>query len=264
VLTVPPAPVEPLQATGVYVTGPTELLPLFTALAQSFGSQTPGLEIRYSTRKSTDGLAAVQQNIADVAFVARPLSAFELTQLAQVAYVLPLPQSEPVRVVVHPELPVNNLTPRQLREIFSGTITNWSDAGGPDAPIKLVIPAESSDTGRVFQQQILGTRPLLLGENTTIAQTDAQVDSLVASQPHAIGITTAQPQAEPSVVPGQTILIDNAAPTIENVANGTYPVSRPVNVVISNQLGPQARAWIDFVFSPEGERIVGETFRSDP
>jgi phosphate transport system substrate-binding protein len=263
-VTVPPTQVETSQGSGVYVTGPTELLSLFTTLAQSYGSQTPGLEIKYSTRKSTDGLAAVQQRTADVAFVARPLSTFELTQIAPVAYVLPLPQSVPVRVVVNPQLPVTNLTSSQLREIFSGAITNWSDVGGPVAPIKLVIPAESSDTGRVFQQQILGTRPLLLGENTTIAQTDAEVDPLVASQPNAIGITATQPKTDPALASVQTIQIDDAAPTSKNVTDGTYPVSRPINVVISNQLGPQARAWIDFIFSPEGERIVGETFRSDP
>ncbi|MFY8083571.1 MAG: substrate-binding domain-containing protein [Rubrivivax sp.] len=60
--------------------------------------------------------------------------------------------------IVHPSNPVKALSREQLRDLFSGKITNWKDVGGPDAPVVPVVAAANSGTRGVFDRAILGTQ----------------------------------------------------------------------------------------------------------
>ena len=56
----------------------------------------------------------------------------------------------------------------------------------------------------------------------------------------------------------KAVEIGGVVPTVENIKNGTYKVSRPFNIVTSEQVSPQAQDFIDFILSDEGQKIVEE------
>lgn len=58
--------------------------------------------------------------------------------------------------IVHPGNPVASLSREQLRDLFSGKVSNWKQVGGPDAPVTVVMPAPSSGTRGVIERAVLG------------------------------------------------------------------------------------------------------------
>lgn len=76
----------------------------------------------------------------------------------------------------------------------------------------------------------------------------------VASDPNAIGYISMGSLGE-DVKP---VMIDGAAPTVENVENGTYKVCRPFNIAVMDSISQTAQDFIDFIMSEEGQRVVSE------
>ena len=91
-------------------------------------------------------------------------------------------------VVVHPDNPIRALTIEQIKGIFSGTITNWSVVGGPDAPIKVVDREGWSSKRQAFSEAIFGPSVALPGlRNAVVAEDGAEAANLVQGDVHAIG-----------------------------------------------------------------------------
>jgi phosphate transport system substrate-binding protein len=97
---------------------------------------------------------------------------------------------------------------------------------------------------------------------------------MVAARPYAIGyIALEYIQATPPFAPGQvdwavldtallevkSLVLDGVQPTVENGSNGTYPLVRPFNLVTPATPDPLVQAWLDFIFSAEGEEVIERT-----
>jgi ABC-type phosphate transport system substrate-binding protein/tetratricopeptide (TPR) repeat protein len=289
------ATAEARVAGVVDISGSAAILPLFEELASRYTAVNPAVEINISPGSSADGLSALQRGEVALALVSRPVTARELEALGDVQ-LFSLPQADPVAIVTHPQLPVSGLTSDQVRDIFSGEITNWREVGGPDAPITLVLPAEGVDSRTVFESALLGPG-VSLAEGKTISATtgitqtqvqmitttnDAAIREIVSRQPNAIGFTAVPPDSpaailaqtnlqkqnwaviDSSLLAAKTLLLDDAAPTSSGAQDGSYPLSRPFNIVAPKELSPVAQAWIDFLYSPEGQRLIEQTRQDLP
>ena len=158
-----------------------------------------------------------------------------------------------VTFYVNESNPVDALTMEQLKGIYLGDITNWKDVGGPDAPI-VVYSRENSSGTYVFVKD-----NLLNGEDyTSSAQTlpgTAAVVNAVAKEKNGIGYggaAYAKGIKELKVKKGNEAI----APTAENIKSGKYPLSRDLFFYLRNKPSGDAKAFIDFTLSPEGQAIV--------
>ena len=157
-------------------------------------------------------------------------------------------------VLVHTSNPVDSLTRDQLKEIFSGKITNWKDVGGADQAI--VVFTEHLNSGRatlaVVKDLILGG-----GDYGPVEEREDPMDCFWAVEGEPGGVTFVTTSiATPSV---KTVAVDGIMPESANVASGKYLLSRPL-VLVTMMPSGNVQKFFEFVLTPEGQAIVGKYF----
>lgn len=90
-------------------------------------------------------------------------------------------------VITHPDNPIKELTIEQLRGVYSGQITNWSELGGDDAPITMVTRQDGSGTRGVFESRVFDGVDVSLVANALIADDNSKMAAMVNDDPTAIG-----------------------------------------------------------------------------
>ena len=135
---------------------------------------------------------------------------------------------EPILILVRDDNPINDLSVEQVRRIFRGDVTNWSQVGGPDKPIVVVTRLHCKDRP--------GHWKLILPDEKSFRQERLNVKSAAAMVQRindfgsAIGHTGSTWKFKPSDRV-KVLSIGGVAPTAENLKNGTYPFFRDLSVV---------------------------------
>ena len=156
--------------------------------------------------------------------------------------------------IVNEDNPVQSLTLQQLKDIYAGTITNWKDVGGKDAPIVVVSRDSSSGTFETWEELVMKKarvtpRALLQTSNGTVVQT-------VAKNVNAIGYIGL------GYVDGQTksLTIAGTKATAQNAKTKTWPLSRELYFFTNGTPSGAAKSFTDFVLDPaKGQKLVKET-----
>ena len=148
------------------------------------------------------------------------------------------------------------LTMVQLRGIFQGKITNWSQVGGPDLPIRVINRANDSGTQTFFQDAVLlGDSFGAEGENFVTLERDETTPMLRALGSNGIGYSTVQQVANQRTV--RIVAIDGILPTdVAATKSGLYPISRVVILVTKKDVSPAIKEFIELAISPTGQKIV--------
>src|SRR5665648_280303 len=160
-----------------------------------------------------------------------------------------------IAVVVNPANPVDKLTFAQVRGIFNGTISNWKDVGGSDMQITVISRDSSSGTYEYFKENVLE------GDNyrqdaLTQAATGAIVQS-VSQNKGAIGyVGIAYLNPSTKAIELSIDGVKFTIPTITNVKNGEYPLSRALYYYTNGQPEGAVADFINYVLSAEGQAIV--------
>jgi phosphate transport system substrate-binding protein len=168
-------------------------------------------------------------------------------------------------IVVNPKNPVSQLTMEQLAQIFTGKITNWKEVGGADMKIVILSREVNSGTHVYFKEHVLrrndpngkeefAPSALMLSSSQAIADE-------VAGNTGAIGyygMGYISPKQKPISV-AKDEKSEYVAPIIENVVNGTYPISRPLFFYDNGQPQGLVKKFTDFCLSREGQEIVLKT-----
>jgi phosphate transport system substrate-binding protein len=159
-----------------------------------------------------------------------------------------------VAVVVNAGCPIADLTPAQVRDIFTGAVQNWKDVGGPDSPVHLVIRHPVSGTYLGFRELAMEDKPYALGAKTYTNYTD--IVRAVAADPSAIGYSSFQLATNPGV---KAIMIGGVAPSAASVKQGKYPYARTLRLYTSKTAeAPAAREFTEFVLSSRGQQILNQ------
>lgn len=165
-----------------------------------------------------------------------------------------------ISVIVHKDNGVQGLTKDQLAGIFGGKIRNWKEVGGKDAPIVPIteILGERRATQVVFTEIVFGTDDLMkvYGDNRRELDRPVDMANEVAKSPNAIA-----PVSDAFVTPAHRALpIGGVAPTTESVINGSYPISRPLNLATHSKADKEVLEFVKFMLTPEAQSVVGENF----
>lgn len=232
------------------LTGSSTLAPLAGEIARRFESFHPGVRINVQTGGSSRGIHDVRKGIAVIGLVSRALKADEADlQAFTIA-------QDGISLIVHSGNPVTALNRKQIADIYTGRITHWNAVGGADARIAVVNKAEGRSTLELFlgylQLKNSEIKPhIIIGDN-------AQAIKTVTGNPHAIGyvsIGAAEYEARRGA-PVRLLSLDGIAASAENVRQGIFPLSRPLNLVTVGEPQGLARRFIEFARSPQVHDLV--------
>ena len=222
--------------------GSTSMADVMAAFQESFGDIQPDVTVNYSGTGSGSGITNVLAGTVDIGLSSRALTDEEKAEGA-VENIVAL---DGVAVVVNPENAITNLTVEQIAQIYNGTITNWSELGGADAPIAVIGRDAASGTRGAFEE-IVGVEDACVYTNKY--ESTGEVIGSVAGNPNAIGYASLSAVDE-SVV---AVKVNGVAPSEATVADGTYGIQRPFVMVTKEgaELSPAAQAFLDWAMSAD-------------
>ncbi|MCL2379441.1 MAG: phosphate ABC transporter substrate-binding protein [Coriobacteriia bacterium] len=231
----------------IVVSGSTTLLPIAEVAAQEFQEAHPEYNVLVSGMGTSAGIEAVGlSGTADVGMASRDLRGDELEM-----DLLEIPVAyDGIAVIVHPSNPVSDLTVEQVRDIFAGNITNWSEVGGEDLPVVIVNRDEASGTRSAFASAVMEDE--LFEVNSVVLPGTGQVREVVARTPEAIGYISVgfvEPRHVNTIV--KALSLNGVEATDENIIDGTYPVSRALHFLTSGVPTGTPLEYIEFVLSEQ-------------
>lgn len=225
-------------------------------LVQEFLQKRPGWEIVLETPGSGAGIVSLLDGTCDIAPSSRSLSEDEL-RLATSRRLQFRNHSigyYGVAVIVAKDHPVKALTDRQVRELFTGRITNWRDVGGADAPVVPYIRDAVSGTHLGFQELAMDRQPYAASART--CRSDAEMIAAVNGDPNGIGYIGMTLAAR---APVQALKINGISPTVLAVSDDLYPYARQLRLfTVRGQETAEALAFIKFVRSTQGQNILDD------
>ncbi len=232
------------------LTGSSTVAPLAGEIAKRFEQLHPGVRVDVQTGGSSRGIADARRGTADIGMASRALKPKE-TDLTSHTIAL-----DGISIILHSDNPSVALTDEQIAAIYTGKIAKWNQVGGPDAPITVVNKAEGRSTLELFLHHFkLNNEDIHAG----IVIGDNQQGILtVAGDPNAIGYVSIG-TASYEVSRGTKIRMmpmKGVEPSLANVRNGTFPLSRPLNLVTHGEVSQVAAAFIAFAQSPQVHDLV--------
>jgi len=244
--------IEPLAGT-YYGSGSGAGLEQMQALTKRFKELHPGVEFKLDDAGSETGIALVSQGQIDFGFVSRDLYPDEVGKVA----LTPL-SGAGTAIAVNSANPVPGLTKRQVRDIFSGAITDWGAVGGPAGHrIVPIVREPESATRATFEQYFFdGAKPSYPTAINVVESKEAY--SQIRLLKDSIAMVTLQTSTQNDVTL-RLLALDGVAATTANVGNGTYPIRRPVFMFTStddSKISPAVRALVEFIKSAEGIQIL--------
>lgn len=233
------------------LTGSSTIAPLAAEIGKRFESQHPGARVDVQSGGSSRGVSDARQGVANVGMVSRALLKPEENDLKAFSIA-----RDGVTVILHKDNPVKSLNNKQVVDIYTGKVTNWKQVGGTDGAITVVNKAEGRSTLELFTHyfKLKNTdikAQVVIGDNQQGIKT-------VAGNPNAIGYVSIG-SAENSAANGVAIKllpVNGIAATTANVQNGTFPISRPLNLVTKTQPQGLTKAFLDFAQSQQVNDIV--------
>lgn len=153
---------------------------------------------------------------------------------------------------------IKALTKDQVAKIFTGQITDWKDVGGTPGTIRVLLREPESSTRSAFESYFFGsTKPVYSKNAIEVFQIDETLKAL-GSFKDSIGMMTMNAKAF-STSDVRLLTIDTITATRDTLANGTYPIRRPLYFVSHTEapkVKPTIKAFLDFVKGPEGQKIL--------
>ncbi|MDD5004899.1 MAG: phosphate ABC transporter substrate-binding protein [Candidatus Omnitrophica bacterium] len=244
----------PCYAEKIVVEGSTTVLPIAQKAAEVFMNSNPGADISVRGGGSGVGIASLIDKNCNIADASRAMKDTEYEKAAgngvdAKANVIAM---DGICVIVNPSNNIRAMTKKQIKDIFTGKISNWKDVGGSDEKIVVISRDSSSGTFEAFGELVLKgekVRPdaLLQASNQAVAST-------VSRTPGAIGYVGLG-YVSSSV---KAVDVDGVKASKETVLTGTYSIGRPLFMYTNGVPKGLAKQFIDYILSPEGQKLVEE------
>lgn len=205
-----------------------------------------GKKIGLSGGGSGAGVKSILAGLVDIAGVSRDLKEQELKQ-GLVPYTIGWGA---VGLVANKDIPIDNLTSKEIKGLLTGKVKNWKEVGGPDLPVKVAVTPPGCACREEFQESVLDKEPYI--EGATISPIPTMSETIKNTTGGVGPLTT----VAIDITKVKIIKIDGVAPTPENVKAKKYKVSREVNLVTKGPASGLAKEFIDFMLSKEGQNLM--------
>jgi phosphate transport system substrate-binding protein len=252
---------------GMQIKGSDTIVNLVQVWAEKFSQIHDGTNVGVTGGGTGTGFAALLNNTCDIAMASRQVEENEikLAEKQNITYKEFIVGLDGLAVLVNKNNPIDDISIDQLRDVFMAKITNWKDLGGEDRPIVLLSRESNSGTHMFFKETVIrlgdiNSKDEFSPKALLMPSSQAIVDEIYQN-PNAIGyagIGFMNDQTKALSVSARNS-IEYFYPTIENVMNGKYPISRPLYLYTNGEPKGVAKDFIDYALSKEGQQVVVET-----
>lgn len=237
--------------------GSTTVGPIAKAFAEYYMRQNPGVNITVSESGSGNGAKALLNGSCDIANLSRNLKDAERTAMEEkgVKPVSHVVAHDALPVIVHPSNKVKGLTIEQVRDIYTGKVTNWKQVGGSDLAVIIISRDTNSGTFETFKELVLG-KDARIFEGAEYTGSNGAVRQRVQMTKGAIGYVGLG-FIDRSV---KALQINGIEPCAETVVNKSYPISRELFMFTNGE--PKADSlvakFMGLAHSQKGREIIEE------
>lgn len=247
------------------IDGAAALFPVYSAFVNStypdstklddgiFSYNNTPIGYELLAQKDTDIFIGVYPSKEQIEYAERHDTTFVYTPIGTEAFVF----------FVHKDNPIESLTTEQIKGIYSGEITNWSQVGGRDEEIVAFQRNEGSGSQSMLKR-FMGDTPIMdppkdrvndmmVGIIEQVSNYKNKTNSMGFSFRFYVEGIIKNPDIK-------MIAIDGVAPTAKNIKNGTYPVVTPIYAVTyEGNTNENVNKLLDWILSDDGQRIIEET-----
>ena len=229
-------------ATG----GSTSMKNVIAALTEGFAEVEPGVTVSYDPTGSGAGITGATDKTLDIGLSSRALKDDEKNDVDGTTVAL-----DGIAIIVNKDSKVADLTVDQLKQMFTGEITNWSEVGGDDGEIVLIGREAGSGTRDGFESIVDVKDSCKYAQELTAT---GAVISAVEANPLAIGYASLSAVGDTVAM----VTVEGVECSEETVKDGTYKIQRPF-VFVTNKsvtLSEQAQAFVDFATSKDAADLI--------
>ncbi|MEO5741276.1 MAG: phosphate ABC transporter substrate-binding protein [Vicinamibacterales bacterium] len=228
---------------------------LVPQLAEAFKAANPGTNFNIAAEGSTTGLAAIIDGTAQIGMSSRRAKPTEMSAASAkgvnmkptvVAY-------DGIAIIVNAGNSVKGLTKKQVEQIFTGDVTDWSAVGGTPGKISIYTRNTSSGTYSDFKEMAMKKRDYA-GSSQKMAGNE-QIAAEVGKNKSGIGYVGLAYDKAPGV---KVLAIDGVSPSQATVRNKSYAYQRPTFYYTNGDPAGEAKAFVDFTLSSKGQAIVSQ------
>lgn len=242
------------HAEELRIDGSTTVLPIAQKAAEVFMKKNTGIKVFVSGSGSGTGIKALLDGTTDIADSSREAKDKEITAGKErgvdlTAHKIALDGIVPI---VHPSMKIDNITMKQLRDIYNGKIKSWKEIGGPNRPIAVVSRDTSSGTYEVWEKKVL--KKDRVRADALLVASNGQAVQTVAQNKYALGYIGIG-YVDESI---KVLKVNGKTASEKTVRNNSWPIARPLFMYTNGNPTGVIAKFIDFVLSEEGQKIVNE------
>jgi phosphate transport system substrate-binding protein len=234
----------------IVIAGHGPELPVMQDLGRAFEKANPGTAIDFEWDRAVKAVAMVKSGAAQIAVTDRPDPALRAVPIAW----------DGIAVVVNFANPVREVTTSQVRDLFTGKITRWSDLDAGDQRVE-VLPRAPEDNVQAGLETSLGIVGQFRASGKAVRTDDMALRAVSGRDGAITAISlTAALKAREDGIPVRILAVDKIEPGSPTVRSGDYKLRRPVLFLTGQHPDIMTEAFVGFVSSNEGQRILQSTF----
>lgn len=246
----------------IVLDGSTTVGPIAKAFAEFYMQQNPGVNITVSESGSGNGAKSLINGACDIANMSRFMKDKEF-KAAVAKDIMPVPHvvaMDGIAIIVHPSNPLANMTIDQIRDIYTGKVSNWNQVGGPDAPVVMISRDTNSGTYETFYKLVMThkvdgkkmkekicAKAEYVGSNGAVRQRVQSTKGAIGY----VGLGFVDRTVKP-------VTVNGIEATPQTIAAGTYPIARPLYMFTNGypKLGSHVFRFVTLHLSKKGQEIV--------
>ncbi len=250
------------ESKKIVLDGSTTVGPIAKAFAEYYMAKNKDVNVTVNESGSGNGAKSLINGACDIATMSRFLKDKEFKAAVDqgvmpVAHVVAM---DGLPMLVYPGNPVSELSVKQVRDIYTGKITNWNEVGGPDMEMVVVSRDTNSGTYETFHKLVMthkvsGSKVKeKVKKGAEYVGSNGGIRARVQTTPAAIGYAGLG-FVDDSV---KALKIDGVYPSAQTVTSGTYPIARPLFMFTDGYpaLGSCVHAFVTLYLSEKGQEII--------
>ena len=245
-------PKEEKLSGAITISGSSALLPLMEKSIEKFNEKYPDVEISAQAGGSGTGLSQVSEGSVNIGnsdvFAEEKLDADKAKELVDHQVV-----GQGFGIVVSSSLGIDNLTKDQIKDIFSGKVTNWKEVGGPDKEIFIVHRKSGSGTRATFEKTVLDGDASLENDSLGVMQDSngAVLEAMKANDGAISYLGLAYMNSDEAKSALKVVSIDGVTSETKNICDGSYPFWSYGHMYTKGEATTPAKEFIEFITSSD-------------
>ncbi|MCI0713147.1 MAG: substrate-binding domain-containing protein [Chloroflexi bacterium] len=231
---------------SLLISGSGGTTPVLAYIAPNFTADHPNYRILTLQGSSTDGgINALRENLIDIAAMSRAATASEMETITYIK--IGLAGEVPI---IHPAAALTDITSEELRAVFAGEISNWSELGGADLAIQVYVRGDSSIHTHAMRKAVFND--IVFTENAVLASSMENMIDIVDTTPGAVGYAS-----YPAVLATRADVIVLGFDSVDPISNA-YPGLLEIGLSYLPDREPDIAPFVAWLLSDEGQAALRE------